>query len=165
MNAKTIRVAIKVVAPLRSTRGDYYFISKVFVTMTNKKPIKEVKAPKPEVDVDFLHNLVRAEIAVVKAEEEKKAREEAVERKIEYDKKSLHKFRTFCYCLSDSEIRAYCNWKRKINICDKNLPEDIVFYSQSYLEEYKQYYTKRLIRSIISSLWLWATAMFLILNT
>ena len=56
----------------------------------NAQCFKEVKAPPVEIDVEFLHNLVRAEMEVVKAEEEKKAREEEAKIQEENDKPIYH---------------------------------------------------------------------------
>ncbi len=117
---------------------------------TKNNPIKEVKAPKLDIDVDFLHNLVRAELAVVKTEEEKKDKQDKLEKII--------------FIVPDWFYR----WVSEVVGYDED-----VFYSKKRLndtiekekKEAKEQYTKLLIRSIISSLWLWATAMFLILNT
>jgi hypothetical protein len=76
--------------------------------LKKKKVIQEKKIPY-EPDIEFIHNIIRAELAVVEAEKEKEAKEKDKESRLEYDNKSLNKFRSFCYWLSSKEIIMYSN--------------------------------------------------------
>lgn len=111
--------------------------------MTNKKPIKknlvEKKAPNYEPDIWRLHNLVRAEVAVQ------------------------------LYKMEECEVRDF-DYSNEWYSCSQDVKNIINIKLDKHLKDLakrwnvKQQYTKYIIRSIISSLWLWATAMFLILN-
>ena len=160
--------------------------------MTNKKPIKKGRNPKEttnnirnelkdcgtltppyEPDIEFIHNIIRAELAVVKAEEEKKHRSWDCINFEDYD--------------WDHIMTRYYNWWIPTELWDliyktRKDKKDKIYNEEKLREEnkqkehnrsiinpvkreLKQKYQNYLIRSIISSLWLWATAMFLYLNT
>lgn len=106
---------------------------------TTKKALKEVSAPPVEVDMDFLHNIISAEVAVQLCK-----MEECEVRNFDYSN-------DWYWCSNDV--------KNIINLQQNKHREDL-----KKLWNIKQQYTKYLIRWIISSLWLWATAMFLILK-
>lgn len=106
------------------------------------------------IDWQELHDAIKVQLEVIKAEEEKKAKKDRLEKMI--------------FITPDWFYR----WVSEVVKCDED-----IFYSkkrfnntiekalQEAKEELKATYMYYLIRSIISSLWLWATAMFLILNT
>lgn len=121
--------------------------------MTPKKPIKEVKAPKLEIEEQELHDAIKIQLEVIKAE----------------DKKETENQRQATILLAVRSNNYKSEKWELVDMLDKWFYE--TRFCSGYVDNLKQelknvklQYTKRLIRSIISSLWLWATAMFLILN-
>lgn len=105
-----------------------------------KAPLKEVSAPPVEIDIEFIHNLISAEVAVQLYKS----------RKYEVRHQWYNEWTWYACSLDVSNIIDVIN--------DEHLK------SQMKLIGINQLLKKWFIRSIISSLWLWATAMFLILN-
>lgn len=108
-------------------------------------------APAYEPDREELSLAIRAELAVVKAEEEKKAREEEDRKEMIKNIPNFNCIRCTYLWQTDEFLSVKRTWIKN-------------WYSDRYVNSMKKRLTKRLIRSIISSLWLWATAMFLILS-
>lgn len=109
-----------------------------------KTVIEEVQAP--DIDIERIHNIVRAELAVIKAEEEKKAREE--------EEKPTYHYITELF----GNIKNI--WS------DKNAPKEVEnWYSEWYMynetKKYNKYLTKYLTRSIIISTLLWISLTLL----
>ena len=105
----------------------------------NVQCFEEVSAPPVEIDIEFLHNIISAEVAV-----------------------------QLCK-MEECEVRNF-DYSTEWYWCSQHIKNIINLQQNKHLQaiekrwNIKQQYTKYLIRSIISSLWLWATAMFLILK-
>lgn len=101
--------------------------------------------PEYELDIELIHNVVRAELAVIKADEEKKKQD---------------------------NMKIYLHWyddKRQCGVIDLYTPRVLYkyvnvknWYSKWYLENIKARFIKYIVQSIILSLWLWATIGFII---
>lgn len=109
-----------------------------------------VTPPPYEPDIERLHNLVRAELAVIKAEEEKKVEITRREKIIEASKPVFYYYWYSVYT----------------DKCDYEESKDMPSYVKKWYSEERcnRNITWAIIFTAILSLWLWATIMFLILN-
>lgn len=102
-----------------------------------KSPIKEVKAPPVEIDIEFIHNLISAEVAI------------QLHKMDECEVRNFNYSNDWYWCSKD--VKNIINLQQEKHLADLDKRWNI-----------QQQYNKYLTRSIIASLWLWYSLSFII---